>query len=193
MLNFWNITGVPFLYCFQSFYIVKNQAAISMQVAKLGGPYYYGFVFVLLTVGYYVFDSANCQKASIKITDIDRALFPHMPWGILKNPQFIKTPHGNLLCDGWYRYARKMQYTGDIMMASSWGLACAFISPLPYFYVLFFTCMITHRQWRDEIRCKEKYGQYWDEYTSIVPNVFVPDAAFFRWVFTGVEKKVKTK
>ena len=55
---------------------------------------------------------------------------------------------GNLLVDGWYRYARKMQYTGDIMMALSWGLACGFGSSLPYFYALFFTCMIIHRQIR---------------------------------------------
>jgi delta24(24(1))-sterol reductase len=188
MLNFWNITGVPFLYCFQSFYILKNQAAIT---AQIGSPYYYALNFAVLIVGYYVFDSANCQKASCKFPDLDRNLFPHMPWGVLKNPAFIKTPYGNLLCDGWYKYARKMQYTGDIMMAASWGMACGFLSPLPYFYLLFFTCMITHRQGRDEIRCREKYGKYWDQFTKLVPNVFVPDLAFFKWLFFGIEKKMK--
>ena len=34
------------------------------------------------------------------------------------------------------------------MMALSWGLACGFGSSLPYFYALFFTCMIIHRQIR---------------------------------------------
>ncbi len=66
---------------------------------------------------------------------------------------------GKLLADGWYAYARKMQYTGDIMMASAWGLACGFGSFMPYFYVVFFTSMIIHRQSRDEIRCREKYGE----------------------------------
>lgn len=190
MLNFWNITGVPFLYCFQSFYIVQNQEAITAQV---GSPYYYALIFTVLLVGYYIFDTANCQKASCKLPNINRELFPHMPWGILEKPYFIKTPQGSLLCDGWYKYARKMQYTGDILMALSWGLACGFSSPLPYFYVLFFTCMITHRQGRDEIRCAAKYGKYWKEYTSIVPNVFVPDAAFFKWLFFGTPKVIKYK
>jgi Delta24(24(1))-sterol reductase len=106
-------------------------------------------------------------------------------WGILDKPKFLVTPKGNLLIDGWYAYARKMQYTGDIMMALSWGLACGFGSLLPYFYVTFFTSMIIHRQSRDEIRCKEKYGEYWDKYTKLVPNVFFPSSSFFVWLFTG--------
>lgn len=184
MLNFWNICGVPFLYCFQSFYILKNQKSLDETM----NPYFVGGIYVLLTLAYYIFDSANCQKATCKQREeITRNTFPQVPWAVLKNPKFLKTPHGNLLIDGWYAYARKMQYTGDILMALSWGLACGFSSPLPYFYALFFTCMIIHRQSRDEIRCKEKYGEYWDIYTKAVPNVFVPSSAFFYWLFTGVK------
>lgn len=45
--------------------------------------------------------------------------------------------------------------------------------------------MIMHRQWRDEIRCSEKYGEYWKIYTKQVPNVFVPSMAFWVYLFTG--------
>jgi hypothetical protein len=77
--------------------------------------------------------------------------FPQVWWGILDEPiPYIKTPKGNLLVGGWYAFARKMQYTGDIIMATTWGLACGFASPLPYFYATFFTSMIIHRQSRDE-------------------------------------------
>jgi delta24(24(1))-sterol reductase len=181
MLNFWNVCGVPFLYCFQSLYILKNQSSISsnypvaLSVAN----------FVLLIVGYYIFDTANCQKATCKIK-IKRNTFPQVPWAILQEPiQYMETPKGKLLVDGWYAFARKMQYTGDIMMAISWGLACGFGSSLPYFYSVFFTSMIVHRQIRDEVRCKAKYGKYWDLYTKQVPNVFFPSAAFYTWLFTG--------
>ena len=194
MLNFWNITGVPFLYCFQSLYITKNQDAIDQQIGGLFGSWsdaYYFFVLALLTVGYYIFDTANCQKASLKFPNLNRDLFPHMPWAVLKNPQMLETPSGRLLIDGWYKYARKMQYTGDIMMAASWALACGFHSLLPYFYLVFFTCMINHRQGRDEVRCREKYGKHWATFTKLVPNVFVPDTAFFNWLFFGVEKDMK--
>jgi len=204
------------LYCFQSFYICHNQKSIDgFWSAEKFGVYhneahmaFLVFLYSFLCIGYYIFDTANCQKASIKLAqeenrynaskgivtaapvkpiDTLRNTFPKMPWAILEGEiTYINTPHGNLLADGWYAFARKMQYTGDIMMALSWGLACGFGSLLPYFYVLFFTTMITHRQWRDEIRCGEKYGAYWKEYTSKVPNVFIPGASFFTWLTTGV-------
>lgn len=179
MLNFWNIAGVPFLYCFQSFYVLRNHEVLS---ATLSVPFIVG-VYVFLLVGYYVFDTANCQKASDKLKGIKRNTFPQLPFAVLSEPvRYIETPKGNLLVDGWYAHVRKLQYTGDIMMATSWGLACGFSSPLPYFYALFFTCMILHRQTRDEVRCKEKYGEYWDIYVRTVPNVFLPGPSFFAWL-----------
>mmetsp|Transcript_10538 Transcript_10538/g.15842 ORF Transcript_10538/g.15842 Transcript_10538/m.15842 type:complete len:468 (+) Transcript_10538:101-1504(+) len=188
MLNFWNICGVPFLYCYQSNYILHNQDSIDAQGYPVGCA---SAVLVLLLVGYYIFDTANSQKAYTKIK-LRRNTFPVLPWGALEEPiDFIVTPKGNLLVDGWYRFARKMQYTGDIMMALSWGLACGFGSSLPYFYALFFTCMIIHRQTRDEVRCKDKYGEYWDVYTKKVPNVFFPSWEFYTCLFTGSLGKKK--
>ena len=182
MLNFWNITGVPFLYCFQSYYILKNQESIS-----LNSPVWFvSGIYLLLVVGYYIFDTANSQKACWKMPGLKRNTFPQLAWAQLKDPiRCIRTPKGDLMVDGWYAFARKMQYTGDIMMATSWGLACGFGSFLPYFYVFFFVLMITHRQWRDEIRCKAKYGEYWDVYTKLVPNVFIPGWPFVHWMVTG--------
>lgn len=163
-------------------YILKNQASISAH----SSPAFAGCLYVALLVGYYIFDTANSQKASYKLPGITRNTFPQMPWGILQEPiRCIKTSRGKLLVDGWYGYARKMQYTGDIIMASVWGLACGFGSLLPYFYVCFFTSMITHRQWRDEARCKEKYGDDWDVYTAAVPNVFFPSMQFFKDLVAG--------
>lgn len=167
MLCFWNITGVPFLYCFQSLYILKIDPELS--------PYVLALAFTLLLVGYYVFDVANCQKAAYKLPGLERPwVFPNLPGAVLKKPRVLRTPHGNLLIDGCYRYARKCQYTADIAMALSWGLACGFGSLLPYFYVTFFTAMILHRQWRDEVRCAEKYGKYWQKYKKAVPAIFIP-------------------
>jgi delta24(24(1))-sterol reductase len=186
MLNFWNITGVPFLYCFQSLYIFKNQ--INHQHSL--NNYYVGVLYVLLLVGYYVFDTANSQKACFKLPGIKRNTFPQLPWGALEQPiKHISTPKGALLIDGWYSFARKLQYTGDIVMALTWGLVCGFGSSLPYFYAFFFICMISHRQWRDEIRCREKYGKYWEIYTKRVPNIFFPSSSFYVWLFTGKKPK----
>jgi delta24(24(1))-sterol reductase len=112
MLNFWNISGVPFLYCFQSLYILKNQDSVEASM----NVYFLFFIYVLLFVGYYIFDTANSQKAYIKVP-IKRDTFPQLPWSVInknsdKPVRFIKTPNGNILIDGWYAFVRKLQYTG---------------------------------------------------------------------------------
>lgn len=141
MLIFWNCAGVPLVYCFNSYYILRH------------GPFehstpYTVFCFVLLIGAYYIWDTCNSQKnrfrMKLKGTYIPRMAFPQLPWGTLENPRYLKAECGSvLLTDGWYRYARKIHYTADVMMALSWGLICGFDHFLPYFYVCFFVPMIT--------------------------------------------------
>ncbi|EDQ88527.1 uncharacterized protein MONBRDRAFT_37477 [Monosiga brevicollis MX1] len=171
MLAFWNCTGVPFMYCFQSIFLLKNHGHPGL---AFSWPYI-TFLFALLLAAYFVFDTGNGQKSAFKLPNLERPyVFPNLPYTILKNPKILHTPHGDLLVDGWYKYARKAQYTADIVMALCWGLSCGFLSLTPYFYVTFFTIMIIHRQTRDEARCSKKYGQYWTQYKKMVPAVFIP-------------------
>eukprot|EP00386_Alphamonas_edax_P014556 GDKI01044683.1.p1 GENE.GDKI01044683.1~~GDKI01044683.1.p1 ORF type:complete len:479 (-),score=156.99 GDKI01044683.1:317-1753(-) len=190
MLNFWNVCGVPFLYCFQSYYILKNYKQIVLDRPCV---YHLPGIFVLLLVAYYIFDTANSQKASLKLPNITRSTFPQLPWRSLgSSARCIRTPKGDLLVDGWYMFARKLQYTGDILMALTWGLVCGFRSPLPYFYCVFFIGMINHRQSRDELRCGAKYGKDWELYKQNVPNVFIPDmVALAKYAFTGKRPELK--
>jgi delta24(24(1))-sterol reductase len=96
----------------------------------------------------------------LKGTYIPRMAFPQLPWGTLENPRHLKAACGSvLLTDGWYRYvtkrnsalprclqlsdvrrlmcegdnryARKIHYTADVMMALSWGLICGYRLPSP--------------------------------------------------------------
>jgi delta24(24(1))-sterol reductase len=90
MLNFWNVTGVPFLYCFQSFYILKHGEAISRDSSTL----FTAALVLLLLVGYYIFDTANSQKALLKNpSGANRKLFPNLPWRQISEPvECIETP-----------------------------------------------------------------------------------------------------
>ncbi len=171
MLIFWNYVGVPFVYCFQSFYILKNNPQLPIWFVTI--------LFVLLIAAYYVWDTANSQKNRFRMqlrgTFINRRTFPQLPWGTLKNPEYIESKSGSkLLVDGWYRYARKIHYTADTVMALTWALSCGFSGILPYFYPLFFAGMITHRYQRDAARCSEKYGEDWERYCAKVPYRFIP-------------------
>lgn len=133
MLIFWNCAGVPLVYCFNSYYILRH------------GPFehstpYTVFCFVLLIAAYYIWDTCNSQKVSnkpclvclllfrglthhnntlhpqqnrfrmkLKGTYIPRMAFPQLPWGTLENPRYLKAKCGSvLLTDGWYRYEQDL-------------------------------------------------------------------------------------
>ena len=172
MLIFWNFAGVPFVYAFSSAYLASRPPFEHPTGAMVG-------LFALLLGAYYVWDTSQSQRNRFRMmergTYIKRYAFPQLPWGTLKEPRYLQTAHGNkLLMDGWWRYARKIHYTADVLMALSWGLVCGLGHFLPYFYVTFFVVMIGHRARRDIERCRRKYGEDWDRYTAEVPHLFVP-------------------
>ena len=107
-----------------------------------------------------------------------------------------------LLVSGWWGMARKINYTGDWLMGLSWCLCCGDISPVAYFYSIYFAVLLLHRAGaprastprpaaccplaarfptralrragRDDHACKMKYGADWVEYKKKVPACFVP-------------------
>ncbi|ORX49430.1 ERG4/ERG24 ergosterol biosynthesis protein [Hesseltinella vesiculosa] len=177
MLIFWNMAGVPFTYCYASLYLLKSELATGKAITH-SLPYTI-FLYTLLLVGYYVFDTGNSQKNRFRMEQngsfFTRNAFPQLPWGHIKNPSYIKTKHGNLLLtSGWWGIARKPHYTADLMMSISWGLITGFGSFLPYFYFCFFLVVLTHRVSRDMERCAKKYGDDWVEYCRRVPYIFIP-------------------
>jgi delta24(24(1))-sterol reductase len=171
MLIFWNLVGVPYVYSFNSYYLLVNSVEHS--------PWYMAALFALLLGAYYIWDTAQSQRNRFRMqergTFVRRLAPPQLPWGTLHNPRHLKTANGGtLLIDGWWAYARKIHYTADILMALSWALSCGFGGILPYLYPVFFTIMIIHRAGRDEKRCRDKYGADWERYKAIVPGRFIP-------------------
>jgi len=45
---------------------------------------------------------------------------------------------------------------------------------LPYGYFIFLVILLIHRAFRDEIRCANKYGKYYEEYKKRVPYRMIP-------------------
>lgn len=175
MLAYWNTCGVPFLYCMQSMYIqtvLKDRTHPTWVIA---------FMLVVLIVAYYVWDTVNSQKnrfrmkrSGVPMAIINRATFPQLPWRYIANPRTLKSSKGELFVDGWYRYCRKIHYTVDLVMAFLWGASCGFDSFIPFFYVVFFLTHLVDRSFRDEHRCRAKYGKLWDSYVKEVPYRFIP-------------------
>jgi len=174
MLCWWNLAGVPLLYCYQSLFLARY-AALGLTL-PLPSWLYYPIITATLLCAYWVWDEANYHKCYFKMEQrgelINRNLFP--TFRHVKDPKYIKCEKGVLLIDGWYSWARKIHYTADLTMALLWGLSCGFGSPFPYVYFGFFFVMITHRAGRDEGHCREKYGETWDKYLQAVPYRFIP-------------------
>lgn len=47
-------------------------------------------------------------------------------------------------------------FSGDLLMALAWSLPTKFDTPITYFYVMYFTVLLMHRQLRDDEACEEK-------------------------------------
>ncbi|KAI4848917.1 sterol reductase/lamin B receptor [Aureobasidium sp. EXF-8845] len=174
MLIFWNLAGVPLTYIHCTLYIANHAPS-----EYHWNPYLLTLLFLTYLFVYWIWDTANSQKnvfrAQERGVELNRKTFPQLPWKAVKNPVSIKTKTGDsILCDGWYAKARKIHYTCDLFFALSWGLITGFNSPFPWFYPLFFSCMIVHRAIRDVQKCREKYGDAWMEYERRVPYLFVP-------------------
>jgi delta14-sterol reductase len=162
MLCWGDLVWVPFTYSLQAHYLVNNLHPLSAPAAA-------GIVLLNL-LGYAIFRGANLQKHRFRKDP--RILI----WG--KPPEYIRTANGSLLlASGWWGVARHSNYLGDLLMGLAWCLPAGFTHPLPYFYFVYFTILLVHREWRDNSMCRKKYGKDWTTYCHkvrwrIVPGVY---------------------
>ena len=159
MLCWGDLVWVPFTYTVQAYYLVEHTHEL---------PLWGTAAIVLLNVaGYVIFRGANLQKLRFR-RDPDRPI-----WG--RPAKFIATGQGSLLlASGWWGLSRHMNYFGDLLMGLAWCLPCLFDSPLPYFYILYSTILLVHRERRDHAMCAVRYGKDWEAYRAMVPYRIVP-------------------
>lgn len=159
MLCWGCLVWVPFMYSIQAYYLVGHPRELHPLAAAA--------IVVLNMTGYFIFRTANLQKHRFR-SEPDRRI-----WG--RRPQFIRTPNGSmLLASGWWGMARHLNYLGDWMMGLAWCLCAGVAHLLPWFYVIYFTILLLHRERRDHRACLAKYGQAWESYCRKVPWRIVP-------------------
>ena len=81
---------------------------------------------------------------------------------------------GKLLTSGFWGMSRHMNYTFEIILSLTWSLVALRLGYKPFLYVFFIIVLLVHRIYRDEDKCKAKYGKYWDEYCKIVKWRLIP-------------------
>lgn len=159
MLCFGDLVWVPFTYTLQTQYLVSHPHELPGW-ATLG-------IVAMNAFGYYLFRSVNLQKHRF------RKYPERFIWG--KKPEYIETARGTkLLVSGFWGIARHLNYTGDLIMALAWCLPCLFGNLLPYFYIIYFTILLVHRERRDHAMCAARYGKDWEKYCQKVPWRMIP-------------------
>jgi 7-dehydrocholesterol reductase len=79
-----------------------------------------------------------------------------------------------LLASGWWGLARHFHYVPEIAAALCWTIPVLMSNPVAYFYVFFLTILLLDRAFRHERRCRNKYGDSWDDYCEQVPFKVIP-------------------
>jgi len=81
---------------------------------------------------------------------------------------------GRLLVSGWWGIGRHMNYTGEIMVYTSFALCTGLVSPWPYLLPLSLVILLTQRASRDDAKCSAKYGELWKEYCRVAKFRVIP-------------------
>lgn len=155
MLVWGDLVYVPFLYSLVGWWVMGHGWSRSDGAWVHTSPSVWALAalvaFHALTHG--IFRSANWQKDRFKRDPHTRI------WG--KPAEALE---GKLLVSGWWGVGRKINYTGEIGVYLSFALCAGFESAWPYLLPGTLVVLLTQRAWRDERRCRAKYGALWDAY-----------------------------
>lgn len=162
------LVWVPAVYTSPVMYMVRHPQGISYLVA--------GLIFVAGFISIWVNYWADHQRQSVRSTGGDTTIWGHAP--VLIHAEY-KTESGEtrsniLLASGFWGVSRHFHYVPEILSAFFWSCAAGFDSFLPYFYVTFLIVLLTHRAYRDDMKCRNKYGAYWARYCELVPYKIIP-------------------
>ena len=135
-----------------------------------------GLIFVAGMASIWLNYWADYQRQNVRATNGNTTI-----WGA--KPKLItatyKTENGEektnlLLASGFWRISRHFHYVPELLAAFFWSCATGFSFFAPFFYLIFLTGLLTHRAFRDDTKCKNKYGKSWEDYCQLVPYKIIP-------------------
>jgi 7-dehydrocholesterol reductase len=162
------LVWVPAVYTSPVMFMVNHPAGLSLLAAIV--------IFVLGLASIWINYWADYQRQTVRETNGETTV-----WG--KAPVLIKASYTTekgeqktnlLLASGFWGIARHFHYVPEILAAFFWSCATGFEFFSPFFYVVFLTVLLTHRAFRDDTKCRNKYTKDWDAYCKAVPYKIVP-------------------
>lgn len=166
---FWGCTAfLPSIYTLTSYYLVTH---------AFTWPFYQAVILAMtgllaICCNYWT----DAQRQEFRATNGTCSI-----WG--GSPRVIKAIYRTgdgvereslLLASGWWGVARHINYVFEITLALCWSLPAGRSGVIPYVYVAFLTILLCDRAYRDGLRCREKYGKFYEEYCRMVPWKMIP-------------------
>lgn len=163
------LVWVPAVYTSAAFYLTTSgppMSALTALLMALGG-------WICIWINY----DSDRQRYVFRQTNGDCLIWNHAPKHIVASYSTAKreVKTSLLLVDGWWAWSRHFHYVPEILASFVWSLPAldsGFVGP--YFYVIYLIILLTDRAFRDDNRCRAKYGKDWDTYCAQVPSKIVP-------------------
>jgi len=158
MLVWGDLIYVPFLYSIVGWFVADN-------VHKPLSISWVIFTVLLYFISHYIFRESNWQKFDV------RKYGPLVKvWG-----KRVELLEDRLLISGFWGIGRHLNYTGEILVYLSIALCSGTISFIPYILPLSLFILLSQRAYRDDQRCRKKYGdQLWNRYCQIAKFRMIP-------------------
>lgn len=165
----WGVCAwLPSIYTITGLYLVTHpidlSAPIAAAIVALG--------LAAIAVNY----QADAQRQRVRETGGDTRIWGRAPETI--RARYVTADgreHENLLLvSGWWGVARHFNYLAELTLALMWTLPAGLSHLLPYLYFFFLVILLVDRAHRDELRCRGKYGKYWQAYCERVRHRIVP-------------------
>lgn len=162
------LVWVPGIYTSSTLYLIHHPN-------HLGLPLSLG-IFTLGALSILINYRADRQRQVVRATNGNCTIWGKKPSTTVARYQTAsgETKTNLLLASGWWGISRHFHYIPEILGAFFWTVPALFVNFSPYFYVIFLTCLLMERGFRDDQRCAAKYGADWDAYCEKVPYKIIP-------------------
>lgn len=162
------LVWVPAVYTSPVMFMVKHPVGLPLWMALV--------IFVSGVSAIFINYWADRQRQQVRSTNGQTTIWGGAPL-LIRASYTTETGEKKsnlLLASGFWGISSHFHYVPEILAAFFWSCATGFSYFMPFFYVIFLTILLTHRAFRDEVKCSKKYGLHWDEYRKIVPYKIIP-------------------
>jgi len=159
---------IPTFFCCNTFYLTYRPRECSTPFAI--------FLIVFFCVSYVLFRICNDQKDLVRSTKGEKKIWGYIPTVIQAKYTTSdgKLHESLLLASHLWGASRHFNYFMDWCMSFCYGWCVGFDGIVPHLYFIYMICLLTGRAYRDDAKCRNKYGEYWDQYCEQVPYIIVP-------------------